>query len=114
MTGRYRDVDVTHTVARAVRSTVEAARPDGLLVAEHFHDSAGDLAGDCWHAAMNYSGFARPVWGWLTPTDTDASAHGLPAPGTRPQTLHGPDLTVRDGGLHLPGGGPGVGVWRLV
>lgn len=83
MTGRYRDVDLTHEVARAVRATLTAARPDGLLVAEHFYDAAADLTGDGWHAAMNYSGFSRPVWGWLTPPDSDAGAHGLPVPAAR-------------------------------
>ncbi|WP_188078968.1 glycoside hydrolase family 13 protein [Actinotalea subterranea] len=33
--------------------------------------------------------------------------------GGRVETLHGPDLRADADGLHLPGDGPGVGVWRL-
>jgi alpha-glucosidase len=67
MTGRYRDANLTRPVARAMRATVEQARPDGVLIGEHFHDATADLAGDGWHGVMNYSGFARPLWGWLAP-----------------------------------------------
>jgi alpha-glucosidase len=65
MTGRYRDVDLAHSVAREIRATMAAVRPDGWLVAEHFHDAGPDLAGDGWHGAMNYAWFTRPVWSWL-------------------------------------------------
>lgn len=65
MTGRYRDVDVNHEVARATRTALTAARPDGLLVAEHGYDARPDLAGGGWQGVMNYSGFLRPVWSWL-------------------------------------------------
>jgi alpha-glucosidase len=65
MVGRLGDTDLAHGVARAVRAAAVAAKPDAVLIAEHGHDYRGDLAGDGWHGAMNYSGFLRPVWWWL-------------------------------------------------
>ncbi|MCU1433180.1 MAG: glycoside hydrolase family 13 protein [Actinotalea sp.] len=82
MTGRYRETDLTRAVARAVRRTVEQANPDAVLVSEHFHDAGADLTGDGWHANMSYTGFTRPVWGWLTP-DGARPAPGLPVPAAR-------------------------------
>lgn len=76
MTGRYRDQDLTHEVARRVRATITAIRPDALLVSEHFHDASEDLVGDGWHANMNYNGFTRPMWTWLV-----APGHERPMPG---------------------------------
>ncbi|MDT0165344.1 glycoside hydrolase family 13 protein [Actinotalea sp. AC32] len=67
MTGRYADQDLTHDVARRIRRTLTDVSPDALLVSEHFHDASDDLTGDGWHANMNYNGFSRPVWTWLTP-----------------------------------------------
>lgn len=83
MTGRHRDTDLTHEVARTVRATMAAVRPDALLVSEHFHDASADLQGDGWHANMNYMGFSRPVWAWLMPPDTPLRDHGLPFARTR-------------------------------
>jgi alpha-glucosidase len=65
MTGRWRALELTAEAARTVRAALEAARSDGLLVAEHGHDYRLDLRGDGWHGAMNYAGFLRPVWTWL-------------------------------------------------
>lgn len=78
MTGRYRDQDLTHDVARRIRRTVTQARRDALLVSEHFHDASQDLTGDGWHANMNYNGFTRPVWGWTAPVGTEQPLLGLP------------------------------------
>ncbi|MFZ5871208.1 MAG: glycoside hydrolase family 13 protein [Actinomycetota bacterium] len=76
MTGRYADVDLAHDVARAVRETMAAVEAETgrttWLLAEHGHDASADLLGDGWHGTMNYSGFTRPVWAWLT-----APGHGL-------------------------------------
>lgn len=77
MTGRYKDVDVAHDVARAVRATMTAARPDALLLAEHSFDATGDLAGDGWHGAMNYAGFSVPVWQWLRDEPRLPLPHGM-------------------------------------
>lgn len=69
MTGRWKDVDLAHDVARQVRRAVDdigaATGTEPLLVAEHTHDHSGDARGDGWHGVMNYSGFTRPVWTWL-------------------------------------------------
>ncbi|MEV0587472.1 glycoside hydrolase family 13 protein [Nonomuraea sp. NPDC050310] len=64
MTGRLGAEEHNQAAARTIR----AALPDGkLLIAEHFHDHTADVPGDGWHAVMNYAGFAKPVWSWLTP-----------------------------------------------
>jgi len=65
MTGRMGADDLTHEVARAVRRTL-ASHPDAWLLAEHGYDASADLAGDGWHGTMDYAGFTRPVWSWLT------------------------------------------------
>jgi alpha-glucosidase len=82
MTGRYADDDCAHDVARAVRATmadVEAQTGRGTwLLAEHGHDASGDLLGDGWHGTMNYSGFTRPVWAWLTEPGHGLNFLGLP------------------------------------
>jgi alpha-glucosidase len=65
MAGRRDAVDSNGELARAVRGAVEAARADGLVVAEHAHDFRPDLQGDGWHSVMNYAGFLKPVWAWL-------------------------------------------------
>jgi alpha-glucosidase len=88
MTGRYKDVDVNHEVARAIRATMEAAHPEPLLLAEHNFDASGDLLGDGWHGTMNYACFSVPMWQWLKPAPALPLAHTkypalprLPGPG---------------------------------
>lgn len=78
MTGRFGAEDRTLEVARRLRATMRAANPEAALVAEHFHDASGDLAGDGWHANMNYSAFTRPAWTWLSPPDSPVPYLGLP------------------------------------
>jgi alpha-glucosidase len=80
MTGRLRGDDHAHDVARLMAVAVRGARPDGLLVAEHAHDSTGDLDRGGWQGTMNYAGFTRPVWSWLAPTERGPSDFlGVPA-----------------------------------
>ncbi|WP_432494536.1 glycoside hydrolase family 13 protein [Kineococcus auxinigenes] len=85
MTGRYGDQDLAGDVARELRRTLAAAGAqtgrEQWLLAEHGHDASGDLSGDGWHGTMNYTGFTRPVWTWLTPGEDGPDAHGLPYPG---------------------------------
>jgi alpha-glucosidase len=69
MTGRFRDIDVNADAARTIRAAVDAARPDGVVVAEHFHDFREDLVPGGWHGVMNYSGFLKPAWMWLVGDD---------------------------------------------
>lgn len=80
MTGRYAADDFYHAVAQAARATVSAASPDGLLVAEHFHDVSRDMPGDGWQSVMNYQAFTKPVWTWLAPPGTDIHFTETPAP----------------------------------
>ena len=65
MTARHGADDWNHEVAAMLRSALDEARPDALLLAEHGHDATGDLDRDGWHGTMNYAGFTRPVWSWL-------------------------------------------------
>lgn len=83
MTGRYGALDLNQDVAAAVRATIEQVNPQGALVSEHFHDARSDLAGDTWHANMNYTAFSNPLWSWLSAQGGDVSyqqMHGVPVP----------------------------------
>ena len=83
MTGRLGAIDVAHDVARAVRRTATAERADAWVIGEHNHDATGDVDGDGWHGAMNYSGFSWPVWSWLRDPASPARAFGRPLPVPR-------------------------------
>ncbi|MFL5961556.1 MAG: glycoside hydrolase family 13 protein [Gaiellaceae bacterium] len=65
MTGRHRDVDLNHAIAKWMRAQVDPA----LLIAEHGHDFRADLGVRGWDGVMNYSGFLRPLWTWLLRDD---------------------------------------------
>lgn len=82
MTGRLGGTDVAHDVARAIRATMRRAGErtgrDTWLVAEHGHDATRDLLGDGWHGTMNYNGFTRPLWSWLSDPDNTVDWLGLP------------------------------------
>ena len=82
MTGRLGAVDHLPEVARGVRAAAVATRPDALVVAEHAHDARTDLRLGAWHGTMSYSGFMRPVWGWLRgealPAELVEGFFGLP------------------------------------
>ncbi|MGD9961652.1 glycoside hydrolase family 13 protein [Nocardioides sp.] len=80
MTGRMRELDINHDVARGVRRTATALRPDALVIGEHNHDASEDVDVDGWHATMNYSGFSWPVWEWLRADDSPARSFGTPVP----------------------------------
>jgi len=80
MTGRLRDLDLNHDVARGVRRTAVGLREDALVIGEHNHDASGDVDADGWHGTMNYSGFSWPVWEWLRSPDSCARSFGTPVP----------------------------------
>lgn len=65
MSGRLRELDLTHEIARLARIAVESEGPEKILIAEHNHDAAADLDGDGWHGNMNYTSFRNPAWNWL-------------------------------------------------
>jgi alpha-glucosidase len=62
MVGRHAELDLNRTVAEWSRNLIG----EKLLIAEHGHDYRPDLDGRGWHGVMNYAGFLRPVWWWLT------------------------------------------------
>ena len=70
MLGRQGPVDLNMELARQIRTAVKSENPEAYLLAEHFFDASEALRGDAWDAAMNYAGFAVPLWSWLT-------SHGL-------------------------------------
>ncbi len=78
MTGRLGADDLAHEVARTLRTTMAAERPDSWLLAEHGHDASLDLAGDGWHGTMDYHGFTKPVWSWLNGGAPGQQGAGLP------------------------------------
>jgi alpha-glucosidase len=78
MTGRHRADDFNDEVARTLRATLAAVRPESLLVAEHCYDASGDLGGEGWHGAMDYAGFTHPVWAWVRHPDVRQRFGGLP------------------------------------
>jgi alpha-glucosidase len=82
MVARFAELNGNHDAARAARRALDAARADGLLIAEHAHDARDDLAGGGWHGTMNYAGFTRPVWTWLRGA-REISFLGLPVPVPR-------------------------------
>lgn len=48
------------------RQEVKKARPDALILAEHYGDPAEWLQGDEWDSVMNYDAFMEPVTWFLT------------------------------------------------
>lgn len=86
MTGRLGMVDLAHQVAGDMRATMRQAEADDgrqrWLVAEHGHDASADLQGPGWHGTMNYLGFTKPLWAWLSdPDPADGLTWlGLPMP----------------------------------
>ncbi|MEA5053600.1 MAG: alpha-amylase family glycosyl hydrolase, partial [Propionicimonas sp.] len=78
MTGRFAADDYHDAVARAIRATIDAT--GGLLVGEHFYDVYNDQLGDGWQSVMNYQGFIKPLWSWLTRPDSDLRFADLPVP----------------------------------
>lgn len=65
MSGRLRELDLTHEIARITRRAIEEEGSEKILIAEHNHDACLDLNGDGWHGNMNYTGFRNPIWNWL-------------------------------------------------
>ncbi|HUW87117.1 MAG TPA: glycoside hydrolase family 13 protein [Candidatus Paceibacterota bacterium] len=81
MTGRLGWQDMNQEVARGVRRAMDETNPNAWLVAENADHSPADLDGFGWHGTMNYVGFARPIWGWLSKSAKFADNFmGLPTP----------------------------------
>lgn len=88
MTGRKEGDDHNHDVARLVRATMTATKPDSFLLAEHFHDTSDDVTTGAggWDAVMNYAAFTRPVWEWLAAPGSPYGFLGMPVPVPRKPT----------------------------
>lgn len=107
MTGRHGQVDLAHQVAQDMRETMAAIEQstgaDLWLVAEHGHDASRDLEGPGWHGTMNYAGFTRPVWSWLSDPDEDAGLTWLGIPVPIPHLGAGPIVEgVREYTAQMP------------
>ena len=66
MTGRYKGEDINHEVITGVRKALQDSNSQAWLVAENADHFPSDLDGFGWHGTMNYNGFMRPIWGWLS------------------------------------------------
>ena len=66
MTGRYKGEDINRDVITGVRKALQESNSQAWLVAENADHFPSDLDGFGWHGTMNYNGFMRPIWGWLS------------------------------------------------
>lgn len=53
-------------IGRGIREAVKGENPHAYILGENFFDGTWQLQGEFLDANMNYSGFMRPVWSWLT------------------------------------------------
>lgn len=58
--------EYNHMFWKRFRKEVKKARPDALILAEHYGDPAEWLQGDQWDSVMNYDAFMEPVTWFLT------------------------------------------------
>jgi alpha-glucosidase len=79
MTGRMASDDLTHAIAAHLRASLPAS---ACLVAEHNYDAGDDVDRGGWHGVMNYGGFLRPIWTWLS--CSPGLSHFLGVPGDVP------------------------------
>jgi len=65
-TGRRIADEFNHDVLKSIRAAMTAEKADSVLIGEHAHDWTTDADIGGWQATMNYGGFTKPVWSWLT------------------------------------------------
>lgn len=58
--------EYNHAFWKRFRKEVKSARPDALILAEHYGDPADWLQGDEWDSVMNYDAFMEPLTWFLT------------------------------------------------
>lgn len=58
--------EYNHEFWKKFRKTVKEAKPDALILAEHYGDPKEWLKGDQWDSVMNYDAFMEPVTWFLT------------------------------------------------
>jgi alpha-glucosidase len=81
MTGVYRESDIHDRVVEGIRTALDEVNEEAWLVAENADHFPKDLDGFGWHGTMNYTGFMRPMWGWLQNNpDIKHGFFGVPTP----------------------------------
>ena len=58
--------EFNHRFWKAFRHEVKAAKPDAVIIAEHYGDPSGWLGGDQWDTVMNYDAFMEPMTWFFT------------------------------------------------
>ncbi len=58
--------EVNHAFWKDFRNAVKAAKPDAIILAEHYGDASDWLNGGQWDTVMNYDAFMEPVTWFLT------------------------------------------------
>ncbi len=58
--------EFNHQFWKEFRRAVKEANPNAIIIAEHYGDPSGWLAGDEWDTIMNYDAFMEPVTWFLT------------------------------------------------
>ncbi|HSO27023.1 MAG TPA: alpha-amylase family glycosyl hydrolase, partial [Anaerolineales bacterium] len=77
MLGRQGADQLDVEVGQGIRRAVKEENPEAYLLGENFFDASRHLQGDMWDAAMNYAGFSKPLWFWLS--GFAVSQHGGPS-----------------------------------
>ena len=67
--------EANHAFWKEFRKRVRAARPDALILAEHYGDASSWLRGDEWDSVMNYDAFMDPVSLFLTGVDKHSDSY---------------------------------------
>lgn len=57
------------THVRGIRRAIKEENPQAYVLGEHFFEATRWLQGDQEDGAMNYAGFAQPLWAWLAGVD---------------------------------------------
>ncbi len=58
--------EYNHSFWKKFRKAVRAAKPDALIIAEHYGDPSSWLQGDEWDTVMNYDAFMEPLTWFFT------------------------------------------------
>jgi len=58
--------EYNHQFWKKFRSTVKAANPNAIILAEHYEDASPWLGGDEWDTVMNYRAFMEPLTWFFT------------------------------------------------
>ena len=67
--------EANHAFWKEFRERVRAAKPDALILAEHYGDASSWLCGDEWDSVMNYDAFMDPVTLFLTGVDKHSDSY---------------------------------------